>query len=290
MQQKRFALKEMGATGEVSAEIATLNVKDKDGDVTLPGYFGEQDIKIVTAHQWGQVMLGKGKLTEQGNKAVIDGKLNLDEADAEARAIHSRLKFDLDNPPPLIEWSYGFETLDGGSKAFVDHDEFGNGQFLQPLEDGSPGSQVFEASPVLIGAGEGTRTTSVKSFGQTVSILDALAELGDDEAKQLLEMHNLLDLKQEDQKFIDQLDSTLSAIRAVEKRAEEISTHRPLGRDSAERVSEIAKALIMAEQKLVGISLETRNLVAGLPTDEEAAIALAQTEARMTGRAYARTN
>ena len=279
----------MGDTGEVSAEIATLNVKDKDDDVTLPGFFGEQDIKIVLSHQWGPVMLGKGKLTEQGDKAVIDGKMNLDEADAEARAVHSRLKFDLDNPPPLIEWSYAYELKTGAREEFTDDEEHGDGYWLKPMSDGSPGAKVFEASPVLVGAGEGTGTTAVKSAGQTLSILDALSELGDEEAKQLLALHALLDLKQEDQKFIDQLDRTLAAVLAVQKRADEITDERPLGRDSAERTREISDALNEAEQKLRGVTADA-DLGLALPTEGELALLLAQTEARMTGRAYARTN
>ena len=288
LSRKRFGIKSLGDTGEVSAEIATLNVKDKDDDVTLPGFFGEQDVKIVLSHQWGPVMLGKGKISEQGAKAVLDGKMNLDEADAEARAVHSRLKFDLDNPPPLIEWSYGFELKTGGREQFIDDEKFGDGYWLQPV-DGKPGAKVFEASPVLVGAGEGTGTTAVKSAGQTLSILDALSELGDDEAKQLLELHNLLDLKQEDQKFIDQLDRTLAAVRAVAKRADEITDERPLGRDSAERTREIADALNEAEKKLRGVTADA-DLGLALPTEGELALLLAQTEARMTGRAYARTN
>ncbi len=290
LSHKRFGIKSLGDTGEVSAEIATLNVKDKDSDVTLPGFFGEQDVKIVLSHQWGPVMLGKGKITEDGNKAVLDGKMNMDEADAEARAVHSRLKFDLENPPALIEWSYGFEIKDGSREEFKDHEKFGDGYWLKPAEDGSPGAKIYEASPVLVGAGEGTGTTAVKSAGQTLSILDALSELGDDDAKELLQLHALLDLKQDDQKFIDQLDRTLAAVRAVEKRADEIASHRPLGRDSAARVKEIAEALVDAEQKLVAVTLETVNHELGLPSETELATLLAQTEARMTGRAYARTN
>lgn len=289
LSHKRFGIKSMGDTGEISADIATLNVKDKDDDVTLPGFFGKQDVKIVLSHQWGSVMLGKGQISEQGDKAVLDGKMNLDEADAEARAVHSRLKFDLDNPPPLIEWSYAFDLKKGAREQFTDDEKFGDGFWLQPV-DGKPGAKVLEASPVLVGAGEGTGTTAVKSAGQTLSILDALAELGDDEAKQLLELHNLLDLKQEDQKFIDQLDRTLAAVLAVQKRAEEITEERPLGRDSAERTREIAEALLEAEQKLRGVTVDDANLGLGLPTEDELALMLAQTQARLSGRAYARTN
>ena len=283
---KRFQLKEISPKGEVAAEIATLGVKDKDGDVTLPGFFGSQDTKMVLSHDWGPVMLGKGKISEQGEKAVFDGKMNLDEADAEARAVFSRLKFDMENPPALIEWSYGFELKEGAREPFKNHAEFGDGFWLKPVDD-SPGAKVHEVSPVLVGAGEGTGTVSVKGAGETVSMLDALAELGDEDAKRLLEFHRLLDLKEHDQKFLDQLSKTLGAVEAVVKRAEEITANRPLGRDSADHARRLAESLIEAEQKLRAVTLVERNHELGLPSGQELEILLAETEAKLRGKAYA---
>ncbi len=181
MEHKLLSLKASGDAGEVVADIATLNVKDKDGDVTLPGYFGKQAATIVLAHEWGPVMFGKGIITEVETKAEdlvarFKGNFNMSPDDPEARAVFSRLKFDQDESfgPPRIEWSYGYNILDGGSEAFSDHDEYGTGRFLQPLKDGSPGVDVAEVSPVMIGAGEGTQTVSVKnmSFTQTPATSD----------------------------------------------------------------------------------------------------------------------
>ncbi len=182
MEHKLLDLKATGDAGEVVADIATLNVKDKDGDVTLAGYFGKQPASIVLAHDWGPVMLGKGTVTEQGDRAVFDGKFNMSKDDPEARAVFSRLKFDQDNPPKQIEWSYGFQTLDGGTEKFTDHPDFGDGTFLGPLDDGTPGVKVAEVSPVMIGAGEGTGTVSVKTFTEptlTDKIKAALRQLDD---------------------------------------------------------------------------------------------------------------
>lgn len=282
---KRFQVKEMTEKGEVAADIATLNVKDKDRDVTLPGFFGKQNVSVALSHDWGPVMLGKGQIFEEGDKAKFEGKLNLSTDDPEARAVHSRLKFDLDNPPALIEWSYGYQLKDGAKEEFKDHPEHGDGFWLKPVEDG-PGAKVFEVSPVLVGAGEGTGTTAVKS-SQTISMLDALAELGDEEARKLLELHNLLDLQKEDQKFIDQLDRTLAAVESVTKRAQEIRKERALGRDSAARAREIAQALTEAEQKLITLTVVEKNRELALPTDHEVEILMAETQARLTGSAYA---
>lgn len=171
MQHKLLSLKASGDAGEVVADIATLNTKDKDGDVTLPGYFGEQAATIVLAHEWGPVMLGKGSITEVDDKARFSGSFNMSKDDPEARAVFSRLKFDQDPSfgDPRIEWSYGYQTLEGGAEVFSDHPEFGDGTFLQPLKDGSPGVDVAEVSPVMIGAGEGTGTVAVKNMSVTFS-------------------------------------------------------------------------------------------------------------------------
>lgn len=247
MDHKIFAeVKEITPKGEVTAEVATLNVKDKDEDVTRPGFFGTQDVKMVLSHDWGTVMLGKGQVSDSDGKvARFEGKMNLDEADVEARAVFSRLKFDLDNPPPLIEWSYGFRLHKGGRVPFKNDEQFGDGYFLQPLGDGSPGAKVDEVSPVLVGAGEGTGTTSVKTMkeGGTISMLEALAELGDEDAQKLLAHHRTLDVLTEDQKFADQLDGTLAAVDRILKRAEEISALRPLGSSSREKLADVVGSL-----------------------------------------------
>lgn len=167
MRTKRIVMKlDDGESGAVSADIATLGVTDKDGDVTVQGFFGTQHVAIVQAHDWGTVMLGKGVITdEDGEKARFAGLLNMDPADTDALALHSRLKFDLEHEPALLDWSYGFDILDGGSRPLDPSKNDGARQELKPKDDGTPGSQVFEVSPVLLGAGEGTGTTGVKASG-----------------------------------------------------------------------------------------------------------------------------
>ena len=47
------------AEGTVTAVFARLNVKDADGDVTLPGYFGTQHVAIADAHDRTKIV-GRG--------------------------------------------------------------------------------------------------------------------------------------------------------------------------------------------------------------------------------------
>ncbi len=169
--------KAVGDDGTASWVMAKLNVVDLDGDVTLPGFFGKQTFSIVPAHDSRHVPLGKGEVHEEGDEAIVDAKFNLDIP--AARDWHSAIKFDLENPPAVQEYSYGFYLIEGGWK--LGEFEGEHVRFLQPLKNGSPGVDVTESSPVLRGAGVGTRTLSAKSglkFGEHIdSVLADVDEL-----------------------------------------------------------------------------------------------------------------
>jgi len=141
-------------TGQVSAVFATLNVVDKDGDVTLPGFFGVQDVALAWAHDRSR-LVGKGRISESGDHAVMNGKFFLNTYEGEQAYLTTKAMGDLQ------EWSYGFYIAKGGAEHGTH-----NGQsvrFLQPLDDGQPGAKIAEVSPVLVGAGEGTHTVGIKS-------------------------------------------------------------------------------------------------------------------------------
>lgn len=205
MQVKRVTsaqIKALDDEGQGRAVIATLNTIDKDGDVTVPGAFGAQGVKIVPAHDWGHIPLGKGTIREEGNEAIADFQLNLDiEA---GRDWHSALKFDLENGQPLQEWSYGFAISDEGA----DFGEFEGQQvrFLKRLK-------VFEISPVILGAGEGTRTVAIKNHGGSI-------------------------------KFAHQVQAAIDELTDIVKRAGEIrSVRQAEGRDlSDERIKQLREA------------------------------------------------
>ena len=142
-------LKALDEKGRGLAVIATLNVIDKDGDATLPGAFGEQTVKVVPTHDWSHVPLGKATLKETGDEVIAEFGLNL-EIQA-ARDWHSAMKLDLESPPPLQEWSYGFTIQEFSFGQFEDQDV----RFLSALK-------VHEISPVMVGAGVNTRTLALK--------------------------------------------------------------------------------------------------------------------------------
>jgi hypothetical protein len=149
--------------GIATVVIATLNVVDSDGDVTLPGFFGEQTAQAIGAHNWGSVPIGKSRVFEQGNEALAELRFNL--ATMGGKDWYEAIKFDFDNQPTRQQYSYGFSIRPGGARSgeFEGHEV----RFLGPLPDGTPGADVHEVSPVLLGAGVDTRTVGVKGRGLT---------------------------------------------------------------------------------------------------------------------------
>jgi len=141
-------IKAEGQEGEFRAVFSTFNVIDLDGDVTLPGAFTEgQPVRIAYwGHRWQDLPVGRGEIHADEEKAWVDGRFFLD---TEAgRETYLTVK----NLGDLQEWSYGFD-IDKWS-----HGEF-EGQEVQFLE----ALNVHEVSPVLLGAGIGTYTESIKA-------------------------------------------------------------------------------------------------------------------------------
>lgn len=165
-------LKALDDAGVGSAVFATLGVIDKDGDVTLPGAFGSQDVVIVPAHDWTHVPIGRATIREHGNEAIADFRLNLDIA--AARDWHAALKFDLATGRPLQEWSYGFHV------SRESRGEHGGRQvrFLEALD-------VHEVSPVLLGAGVGTRTLAAKTADVPPQACAECARRANDDARRI---------------------------------------------------------------------------------------------------------
>jgi hypothetical protein len=146
-------LKADGEPGEFSAVFATLNVIDYDGDVTLPGAFGEQRVLIEPwNHNYQAPPVGKGIIHEvddaSGRLAVVDGRFFLDTANGKEH--HAVVKETAD----MQEWSYTFRVVEGEAGQFDGEEVY----FLRKLD-------VIGVSPVTRGAGIGTRTESIKSAG-----------------------------------------------------------------------------------------------------------------------------
>lgn len=156
--RKQVEIKDVTDSGIIIAAFATLNVIDKDGDVTLPGFFGDQEAVFLPTHNWQHRPMGKGPIREVGDQAIAEMLCNLE--DPEAKNWHSWLKFDFKNGRPLQQYSYGFTILPGGSSP----GEFEGKQvrLLRKTPEGTRGCDVHEVSPVIVGAGEGTTTLAVK--------------------------------------------------------------------------------------------------------------------------------
>ena len=141
--------KSVNEDGTGTAVFATLDVIDKDGDVTIPGAFGEQTVKLVGAHDWSAPNIGMAKIREVGSEAIADFKFYLDMDSA--REWYKSVLANHKNGVPQ-EYSYGFRVEDSGSAEK-------DGKMVRELRK----LQVNEVSFVLAGAGEGTRTVDIKA-------------------------------------------------------------------------------------------------------------------------------
>ncbi len=164
-------LKALTDEGVGLARIATLNVIDSDGDITRPGAFGEQNVKVLPTHNWGAVPLGKARVFEKGDEVLAEFRINLDTAGG--KDWHSALKFDLADGKGLIEWSYGFSLEDSET-------ETRDGESVRIIKKVT----VHEVSPVMLGAGVNTGTVAIKGGGKSgLSLLDQIkAALADVDA------------------------------------------------------------------------------------------------------------
>lgn len=153
MDTKRLQLQVKDADedkGEVTAVFATFNVKDSDWDVTLPGAFEDGAPALISAYghaSWsGMLPVGKGTIATTDTEALFHGRFFMD-------TTHGRDTFlTVKETGDLQEWSYGFDILERSFGEF-DGEQV---QFLKRL-------RVHEVSPVLLGAGVGTRTLAAKS-------------------------------------------------------------------------------------------------------------------------------
>jgi len=152
MQYKQVHLEDLkfdDAKGTVTALFALFGVVDKQNDLTLPGAFGEQRVVIgAYGHRsWeGALPVGKGRIFESAEGGILEGEFNLDSI--AGRETYLTVKHLED----LQEWSYALDRVESTTQTI-------DGKTVRVLSK----ITVPEVSPVLMGAGRGTQTLSVKS-------------------------------------------------------------------------------------------------------------------------------
>lgn len=143
--------KEEGDVGLVVARFAKFDVIDHDGDVTIPGAFGEQKAFILYQHQKSEPPIGRADIYEDGDFAVARMQFNL-------KMTRGRDTFEsVKMSDELQEYSYGYNVAKhrfGGFKTDEGEKEV---RFLEKLA-------VKEISPVLAGAGIETGTVDIKAM------------------------------------------------------------------------------------------------------------------------------
>jgi hypothetical protein len=127
-------------------------VIDRDGDIIRKGAIPDGSKVAMSAYGhdavWGNRPVGKGTLSTKGDQVIFDGRLFLNTADG--RDTFEVLK----EMGSDQEWSFGFRVM-GYEVPTEEEQKQGAYQVLTKLD-------AFEVSPVLIGAGIGTRTLAVK--------------------------------------------------------------------------------------------------------------------------------
>lgn len=154
--------------GAFRATFSRFSVIDRDGDVTMPDAFEKgQEVRIAQwGHNWGAPAVGKGAIDFDGVRAWVDGEFFLDTTAGKDTYLAVK------NLGSLQEWSYGFVIKDYSFGEF-------EGQQVRFLR----GLDVFEVSPVMIGAGIGTGTDAIKGArtlaDESEAVLAAAAGLAD---------------------------------------------------------------------------------------------------------------
>lgn len=133
--------------GAFRATFSRFNIKDYDGDVTLPGAFTVgQPVRIAQwGHNWGEPAIGKGVIGADGERAWVEGKFNL--SMAAGKETYEAVK----ELGALQQWSYGYSIKEWSVGEF----EGDQVRFLRSLD-------VHEISPVMLGAQPLTSTDEIK--------------------------------------------------------------------------------------------------------------------------------
>lgn len=141
-------LKDNAGEGAISAAFSIFGMVDSDQDiVTAQAFQSGQEVPMVWAHDWTRPV-GKGVIRVEPDRAVFDGQFFMDTPDG-VNAYKT-----VKNMGGLQQYSWGFRVTDA---------EYGekDGTQVRYIK----GAEVYEVSPVLVGANSQTHTLSIKSAG-----------------------------------------------------------------------------------------------------------------------------
>lgn len=152
--------------GTVTAVIATLGVKDHDGDVAFKENFpadGHQLIMSAYNHKsWqGELPYGFGTLKVSDTEAIVNGQFFMDTT--QGANAHKTVK--AMSEAGLQEWSYSLRDIESHRGEF-------KGDRVRFLDSFS----MHEFSPTIKGAGLGTRTLEIKGDKQLSSMISRLLD------------------------------------------------------------------------------------------------------------------
>lgn len=188
MEKKTFSLKDAQLTeqGSFTALFARFNVVDKQGDMTLPGAFGEQRV-IISAYghgSWsGALPVGKGRIFESADGGIVEGQFFLDTE--EGKQTYLTVK----NLGDLQEFSYALPEVDYEMRTI-------EGQNIRVLKR----IKVNEVSPVLLGAGVDTGLLDIKDAKYPGKLVEQLEAVAGDARKALERLEELSTLRAADGK------------------------------------------------------------------------------------------
>lgn len=132
--------------GAIRAVFSTFDEVDRDGDIVLASAFTHgQAVPLTWAHHW-DMPVGKGVILIEPGRAVFDGSLFLDTEVGQQAYKTIRAMGDLQH------YSWGFKVVDAAFEQRGD-------QVVRVIKR----AEVFEVSPVLVGANADTFTLGIKA-------------------------------------------------------------------------------------------------------------------------------
>jgi hypothetical protein len=165
IEAKAFKAAPPDEAGLIELTFATLGVVDRDGDIIEASAIprGATVPIMQWGHNHGALPIGEATLDVDGDRAVARGRLYL--ATTAGREHYEVLR----ERGEAQEWSFGFLVTDA-------EDTTVDGRSVRVIRS----AEILEVSPVLLGAGIGTRTDAIKSAGALADHVAAVqAAVGD---------------------------------------------------------------------------------------------------------------